>query len=70
MEKDKLTVTRWKATGNGCVLGADGDKCDVSVRERLKLSLKIAENRDNASLVLTTTKQMNEVLEEKAAGLP
>lgn len=50
--------------------GADGDKCDVSVRVRLKLSLKIpVENLDNVSLVLTTTKQMNKVLEEKAAGL-
>lgn len=48
--------------------GADGDKCDVSVRERLKLSLKIpADDLDNVSLVLKTNK---EVLNEKAAGPP
>ena len=41
MEKDKLAVTQWKATGNRCVLGADGDKCDVSVRERLSLKTPV-----------------------------
>lgn len=47
MEKDKLTVTQWKATGNRCVTG----QMEINV-----MPLLGGKNLDNVSLVLATNK--------------